>query len=283
MNSRKFRPTIFAGTSPLTCCSATKSRHLPFECWAVGRDEAMFEYLVLPNDVLFERLGDAGLLGTSYEKLTRHDHAEKIEATTDRLADLVAAADQDTVETAGQCTQDVFAEIETITVDVETDTSSDDDSAADQGQQTSFQQFNGHHEVNGPIAATAKWYWHTSDRIIGWTGSKVKSMWDRYVGVDVRAEVRKSKTRTGLFLATTAAMALVMVMYGLLQVGIYIDPIAGDIHTTPFGVYSLIVSLLVYLRWSGNMWEAALADLGYDSLADRLTIDTWLTNSAGPE
>jgi hypothetical protein len=246
-------------------------------------DEAMFEYLVLPNDVLFERLGDAGLLGTSYDKLGRHDTTAKIEAATDRLADLVTAAEQEDVTIAGKLTQDVFADIEAITVDIEADASSENSSADDQKQQTSFEQFNGHHEVNGPIAATAKWYWRTTDRVIEWTGSKLKSMWDRYVGVDFRAEVRKSKARTGLFLATTTATALMMLMYGLLQVGVYIDPIAGDIHATPFGVYSLIVSLLVYLHWSGNMWETALADLGYDSLADRLTIDNRLTNSAGSE
>ena len=50
----------------------------------------MFEYLVLTDDVLFEQLGEAGLLGTSYDKLVQHDHAEKIAATTTRLVDLVA-------------------------------------------------------------------------------------------------------------------------------------------------------------------------------------------------
>lgn len=107
-------------------------------------DEAMFEYLVLPDDVLFERLAEAGLLGTSYDKLERHDHAEKIAATTARLADLVTAAEQeDVVEAAGLGVQNVFADVEDITVDVDGDTHRD---AADGGDadedQLSFSQFN---------------------------------------------------------------------------------------------------------------------------------------------
>ena len=89
-------------------------------------DEAMFEYLVLPDDVLFERLGEVGLLGTSYDKLDRHDHAEKIAATTARLAELVEDADQDDiVKSTGTSLQNTFEDIEHIAVKVNDDTQND--------------------------------------------------------------------------------------------------------------------------------------------------------------
>jgi hypothetical protein len=103
-------------------------------------DDAMFEYLVLPNDVLFERLGEVGLLGTSYDKLARHDHAEKIAATTTRLADLVAGADADVVEAAGAGVKTVFEDVEAITVDLEGETRTGPDEELPPDQ-ISFQRF----------------------------------------------------------------------------------------------------------------------------------------------
>lgn len=85
-------------------------------------DESMFEYLVLPDDVLFERLGDAGLLGTSYDKLERRNHSEKIEATADRLQDLLDDADRETVEAvADGRLGDVIESIDEITTDAPTE------------------------------------------------------------------------------------------------------------------------------------------------------------------
>jgi hypothetical protein len=118
-------------------------------------DDAMFEYLVLPDDVLFERLGEAGLLGTSYDKLSRHDHAEKIAATTTRLAELVEAADEDDVEFAGAGVKAVFEGVEAITVDVEDGTYIDSDGEPDPDQ-LSFQRFNIDEEGVAYPAATAK-------------------------------------------------------------------------------------------------------------------------------
>lgn len=118
-------------------------------------DDAMFEYLVLPNDVLFERLGEAGLLGTSYDKLARHDHAEKIVATTTRLADLVADADTDVVDTASEGVKAVFEDIEAITVGIEDGTHTDPDEERPPGQ-VSFQRFDIDEEGIAYPAATAK-------------------------------------------------------------------------------------------------------------------------------
>ena len=103
-------------------------------------DDAMFEYLVLPDDVLFERLGEAGLLGTGYDTLGRHDHVEKIVATTARLADLISEADASQIESATGQMNVVFEDIEAITVDFETDedVAPEEESDADQ---MSFQRF----------------------------------------------------------------------------------------------------------------------------------------------
>lgn len=101
-------------------------------------DEAMSEYLVLPDDVLFERLGEAGLLGTSYDRLGRHDHKEQIAAAVSRLAELLKTADSDTVQDAGTSVGRVFEEIEAITVDVATETTGDADENSDL-EQMSFQ------------------------------------------------------------------------------------------------------------------------------------------------
>lgn len=102
-------------------------------------DEAMFEYLVLPDDVLFERLGDAGLLGTSYDKLQRRNHGEKIEATASRLQDLLDAADAETIEDAADGRLgDVVESIDAITADPARDTKS---TQTDSGNQYSFETF----------------------------------------------------------------------------------------------------------------------------------------------
>lgn len=109
-------------------------------------DDAMFEYLVLPDDVLFERLGQAGLLGTGYDTLARHDHAEKIAAVTSRLADLVAEADTDGVEVAAGGLKVIFEDIEAITVDVETEEDVGSYEETDENQM-SFQRFDFNEEA----------------------------------------------------------------------------------------------------------------------------------------
>lgn len=105
-------------------------------------DEAMFEYLVLPDDVLFERLGDAGLLGTSYDKLSRHDHAEKMTATANRLADLVEDAGNSDLEEAASEMELAFDAIDTISLDVgddDEDTGTRSDNT--RSEQVSFKRF----------------------------------------------------------------------------------------------------------------------------------------------
>jgi len=119
-------------------------------------DDAMFEYLVLPDDVLFERLGEAGLLGTKYDKLGRHDHAEKITAVTTRLTDLVADADQDeAVEAAGEGVKRVFEDVEEITVDVGDSARIESDEDSDE-EQLSFNRFSLDEEGVADPAAVAK-------------------------------------------------------------------------------------------------------------------------------
>lgn len=90
-------------------------------------DDAMFEYLVLPDDVLFERLGEAKLLETSYDKLHRHDVAEKITATVGRLTELVRNADQDAVREARANLGESATVIDEVTGNGETKRQSDDD------------------------------------------------------------------------------------------------------------------------------------------------------------
>jgi hypothetical protein len=133
-------------------------------------DEAMFEYLVLPDDVLFERLGEVGLLGTSYDKLDRRDHTEKIAATTDRLADLVAEAEaDDVVEAAGKGVQDVFEDIEAITVEVgrgrRASTRADDHDE----DQASFRQFSQDEEGAIHPVAAAKVAYVATLVLVAWT------------------------------------------------------------------------------------------------------------------
>jgi hypothetical protein len=79
----------------------------------------MYEYLVLPDDILFERLGEAGLLGTTYDKLAQHDYSEKLDATTSRLTDLLQKADEDVAETAATDTKKAIDGIESISGDTD--------------------------------------------------------------------------------------------------------------------------------------------------------------------
>lgn len=100
-------------------------------------DDAMFEYLVLPNDVLFERLGEVGLLDTSYDRLARHDHEEKIAATTDRLRQLLNDADDSVIKPAADEVMAVFDDIEGITLE----TGESEDSALSVTDQASINRF----------------------------------------------------------------------------------------------------------------------------------------------
>lgn len=132
-------------------------------------DEAMFEYLVLPDDVLFARLGEAALLGTSYDKLARQDHAEKIDAAIRRLDDLVAEADdEDVAKAAGAEVKKVFEDVEAITVDVEDGTyvGTDDDTGSDQ---LSFQQFSFDNEGIADPATSAKVGYYACVVLTSWS------------------------------------------------------------------------------------------------------------------
>lgn len=87
-------------------------------------DDAMFEYLVLPDDVLFERLAESGLLGTSYDKLPRHGESEKIAAAGSRLADLMKAAEaSDVIEAAAPGLRNAFDDVAGITIGTKDDSS----------------------------------------------------------------------------------------------------------------------------------------------------------------
>jgi hypothetical protein len=100
-------------------------------------DDAMFEYLVLPDDVLFERLAEAGLLGTSYDKLPRHDESEKITAAGNRLADLMKAAEaSDVIDAAGPGLRNTFDDVAGVNIGTEDDSSTEStpDSANDKDQ-----------------------------------------------------------------------------------------------------------------------------------------------------
>lgn len=101
-------------------------------------DDAMFEYLVLPDDVLFERLGEANILGTSYDKLGRHDYMQKINATTDRLRDLLEEADTAETKSAAAQVESVFNGIEAINVALE---EPDESGSESHEYQSSFQHF----------------------------------------------------------------------------------------------------------------------------------------------
>lgn len=130
----------------------------------------MFEYLVLPNDVLFERLGEAGLLGTSYDKLSRHNNAQKIAATTSQLADLVADADNADIEVAGAGVKKVFEEVEAITVDVENGTYIDPDEGEEpDADQLSFQRFNFDEAGVAYPVATAKVAYYACVVLFSWS------------------------------------------------------------------------------------------------------------------
>jgi hypothetical protein len=95
-------------------------------------DEAMHEYLVLPDDVLFTRLGESGLLGTSYDMLAQRDHREKIEATAGRLQELLDAADTSEIEAAVDGgLGDVVESIDAVTSSGSTQKSSSSNSSRD--------------------------------------------------------------------------------------------------------------------------------------------------------
>jgi len=117
-----------------------------------------------------ERLGQAGLLGTGYDTLARHDHAEKIAAATSRLADLVAEADEDEVEAAAGRVKAVFEDIEAITVDVEVGEyiAPEEESDVDQ---MSFQRFNFNEGGVAYPTVTAKAAYYACVVVFSWSAT----------------------------------------------------------------------------------------------------------------
>jgi len=204
-------------------------------------DEAMFEYLVLPDDVLFERLGEAGLLGTSYDKLGRHDYTGKLSATISRLTDLLQKVDQDTAETAAE---DVTSAINTITMETEDASTSssdqhhpnqtslnqsivDDESASDSGDK----EF-----ALGPILAA-------------WTSlsARLKNEWELLISApntDIPTELNRDVlTRLGVFSLSIFACGLFMGWSGWSQ-----GLVTGDPSYTIPGAVG-VVFMIPWLIW----------------------------------
>lgn len=115
----------------------------PVVRWLGGwlSDKAMYAYLVLPDDVLFDRLHESGLLGTTYDKLSQHDRAAQISATASRLRELAEEASSEEISAADVDQDELRSKITALTNGVEpdeTDTTDGDTSSINSTQQLSF-------------------------------------------------------------------------------------------------------------------------------------------------
>lgn len=132
-------------------------------------DESMYEYLVLPDDVLFTELGDAGLLGTSYDKLHQRDHSEKVTATATRLVDLLDDVESADVAALTTTLHDVFEDIDAITVGADNDSDSPSASTHPDENQSSLNGFGSDEAgITGP-AATVKMAYLVSLVLASWS------------------------------------------------------------------------------------------------------------------
>lgn len=235
-------------------------------------DDAMFEYLVLPDDVLFEELADVGLLGTPYDKMDRNDDAEKISATTTRLAELLQSADDKLVNQTATEIKSVFEAISEINMEVDAESEPDDSDT----EATSLPMFADDDRFNaiGPVAAIASGYWNSVGRVVDWVAARGNSLWNQHVNFNVRQWLQEGTVRRVCAFSLFLLLAVGILALQMARMGVYIDPSTWSVAASREGVLALITAAAVYVGMSGNMWEEALADLTeQERLAELLTIN----------
>lgn len=116
-------------------------------------------------------MAEAGLLGTSYDKLHRRNQAEKITATANRLKDLFSSSDEDTIEAAVPAIQDVFADIEQITVTADPNATTVPDETGYDRLQSSLGQFGMDNEGTTQPIATAKLSYYAALVVVSWSAT----------------------------------------------------------------------------------------------------------------
>ncbi|WP_158600538.1 tyrosine-type recombinase/integrase [Haloarcula sp. Atlit-7R] len=123
------------------------------------------------------------------------------------------------------------------------------------------------------IITLAKAYWRFADQAIDRIFPPLEELYSEYVGVPLRGWAEGSQLRTaGVFLAHLFVGAL-MLAVALARIGVYIDPIAGEIHMTRIGVLSILSALAFHTMSMENLWEQALQDItGNEEIGELLTV-----------
>lgn len=230
-------------------------------------DEAMFEYLVLPNDVLAERLGESGLLGTSYDKLRRDDLPSKISSTTDRLDELIESADRDDIDSVESKVVETVSKIQGISVDSESiNKRSEDENDTDETTgreseeitQTSLSQITQDEQAAlEPISPVV--------------GERISEEWDGCKSI-IEARGGDPRKRLGMVAAALPMMSLSGgLSWGMDLAKMYKTDPHGTVALSAIGILLLSAFLLADLH---NEYHEDPQDVEVQSLFDRLAVES---------
>lgn len=235
----------------------------------------MWEYLLLPTDLMKRRLVDGGLLGSNPLLMTGRGELEMVEQSFDTIDALTQETDDDDVKVAVKNRIKGLAEkVDDITVTITDVDSSDGKQSTDdtQNDQSSLNAFGDDYNVYGPVAALATGYWNIIASVVDWTVPRAHSMWSQYVDFNCQGWLQKGTGRRVFVFTLYTLLAIGTLAFSMIQIGVYIDPSTWTIVASQNGLLALLTSAAMYMGISGNMWEKVLADFtGQERLVELLT------------
>ncbi|MFU1783183.1 tyrosine-type recombinase/integrase [Haloarcula japonica] len=129
------------------------------------------------------------------------------------------------------------------------------------------------YSANLSVITLAKAYWKVADRAIEHIFPPLDELYSEYIGAHLREWAEGSRPRiVGVFLANLFLAAL-MLAVALARIGVYIDPIATEVHMTQTGALSILSALAFHTVYLENIWEQGLQDLtGNEEIGELLTL-----------
>jgi len=238
----------------------------------------MWEYLLLPTDLVKRRLGDGGLIGSNPIQMTGRGDLEMVEQSFDTIDALVQETNDDGVDYVMKSRiKQLGEQLDGLDVTITDVDSSNAETSADYPDidQSNLGAFGDDFSAYGPTAALALSYSSGVESAVDWTVPRLHLLWNQYIGFNFREWLQQGMVRRLFGFSLFMALSIGTLAVSMMQLGVYIEPSTWSVAASPDGVLALIVSAAVYVGYSGNMWEEALADLtGQEQLAELLTLDS---------
>jgi len=117
------------------------------------------------------------------------------------------------------------------------------------------------YSANLSVITLAKAYWKGADQVIERIFPPIESVYNEYIGASLREWAEGSRSRIAGVLLANLLLGVLVLAVGLARMGIYIDPIGGEIQITQMGVLSILSALVFHTMTMENLWEQVLQDL----------------------